>query len=277
MSHISKTTNRLLANLPQTVLDALDAKFEEIELPVRMDLTRSGTPQPYAYFLDSGIASVVIGPEEIAGVEVGIVGREGFVGAAILLGVGQCPHHTFMQVAGRGWRIAARDLSEALAVHPELGTRLYRYLHCYMVQISTTAYANADYSVEERLARWLLLCIDRMDSDDVHLTHEFLSVMLGVRRPGVTVATHILEGKGMIKATRGLLKVLDRTKLEQLAGNSYGIAEAEYERVFGRPDAPQAGSFAPANGSPTLGQTGTVRLAQGIAPSSAPLASGTDR
>lgn len=260
MLHVSKTTNRLLAALPEALLESLNAKFEEIELPVRMNLTKSSTPQSYAYFLDSGIASVVMGPEHIQGVEVGIVGREGFVGAAILLGVGQCPHHTFMQVAGRGWQIAAGDLREAVAAHPDLGALLHRYLHCYMVQVSTTAYANADYSVEERLARWLLICIDRMDSDDVHLTHEFLSVMLGVRRPGVTVATHILEGKGMIKATRGLLRVLDRAKLEQLAGNSYGIAEAEYERVLGSPQASQAGSFAPAKGSATRGQNGTVRL-----------------
>jgi hypothetical protein len=104
-----------------------------------------------------------------------------------------------------------------------------------MVQLASTAYANADFILEERLARWILMCHDRVDGDDIAMTHDFVALMLGVRRPGVTVATHVLEGEHMIRAKRRVITVLDRDKLIKLADRSYGLAEAEYERLIGTP------------------------------------------
>jgi CRP-like cAMP-binding protein len=109
---------------------------------------------------------------------------------------------------------------------------LLRYAHVFMVQVAATALADGRYSIEQRLARWLLMCHDR-NGDDLALTHEFLALMLGVRRPGVTESLHILEGERMIKAQRGLITILDRQKLEARAGDSYGTPEAEYERLIG--------------------------------------------
>jgi CRP-like cAMP-binding protein len=105
-------------------------------------------------------------------------------------------------------------------------------VHTFIVQVSQTAYANAGYSVDERLARWLLMTHDRLEHDDMPVTHEFMSIMLGTRRPGVTLAVKMLEGAGVIRATRGHIRIRDREKLEQLAGQSYGFAEREYSNIF---------------------------------------------
>jgi CRP-like cAMP-binding protein len=110
---------------------------------------------------------------------------------------------------------------------------LLRYVQFLMTQTAQTAYANASFGVESRLARWILMTHDRLKRDDLPLTHEFMSMMLGTRRSSVTTATHVLEGNGLIRATRGVITVRDREKLEELAGDAYGLAEAEYERLFG--------------------------------------------
>jgi CRP-like cAMP-binding protein len=107
-----------------------------------------------------------------------------------------------------------------------------RYVHAYMVQVSQTAYANAGYDIEARLARWVLITHDRIEVDELSLTHEFLAMMLGTRRSGVTIAVQTLEGNGMIRAQRGRITVLDRAKLRQLAGDAYGLAEREYNNVL---------------------------------------------
>ncbi len=109
---------------------------------------------------------------------------------------------------------------------------MLRYAHLFQLQTAQTALSNGSYSLEERLARWMLMCHDRMDGDEFPITHEFLAFMLGVRRPGVTTTVHILEGAGMIKARRSRIQILDRAKLEEAAGESYGAAEAEYRRLI---------------------------------------------
>jgi hypothetical protein len=138
-------------------------------------------------------------------------------------------------VDGEGYRIRADAFTELLRERPSLMTLMLRYVQVMLVQTEQTALANGRLSIEKRLARWILMCHDRMDGDELNFTHELLSVMLGVRRPGVTVATHVLEGCKMIKATRGRLTVLSREKLEEAAGGSYGLPEAEYERLIGAP------------------------------------------
>jgi CRP-like cAMP-binding protein len=152
-----------------------------------------------------------------------------------MLGVDRSPHTCMVQAPGEAHRIGATELRRALDLSGTLRTILLRFVHTFNVQVSQTAYANAGYSVEERLARWLLMTHDRLDHEDMPLTHEFLSIMLGNRRPGVTQAVQILEGRGAIRAKRGHITMRDRSKLEQIAGLSYGFAEKEYFDVFGLP------------------------------------------
>lgn len=238
--------NRLLRSLSAEDFALLRPHLEATDLPVGFALNEPDRPTEFVYFISGGIASVVIGSKQISGVEIGIVGVEGFVGCSVALDAGQTPHNHFMQAAGAGLRIEAEAFRSSLGASATLRSLMLRYVHAFMTQVSSTAYANANFSVDERLARWLLMCHDRV-GDRIAMTHEFIALMLGVRRPGVTVATHVLEGEHMIKATRGLITVLDRERLKTMAGASYGMAEAEYERVLG------AGAVNAALG-PTLGR-----------------------
>lgn len=225
--------NQLLAGLPPEAFSLLQPHLEAVTLNVRDPLNVPNEPTRFVYFIDSGIGSVMLGPERTTGVEVGMVGREGVVGVSVVLGAEQSPHQAFIQVPGAGWRIASARLTDAMERNAPLRRFLLRYVHAYTVQVASTAHANADYTVEERLARWLLMCRDRSDDEQISITHEFLALMLGVRRPGVTVATHVLEGEHLIRATRGLITVLDREGLRRKANGSYGLAESEYDRLFG--------------------------------------------
>jgi CRP-like cAMP-binding protein len=161
------------------------------------------------------------------------VGRDGAVGAPLTFGIDRIPHEAVVQAEGASLRMGAAELEELLPSAPTLRGLLLRYAHAFHIQACSTALANGSRSLEERLARWLLMCHDRLDGDEVPTTHEFLSVMLSVRRPGVTVALHMLEGEGVIQAKRGRVTVLNRTRLERMARGAYGIPEAEYRRLIG--------------------------------------------
>jgi CRP-like cAMP-binding protein len=138
-----------------------------------------------------------------------------------------------MQVAGDGLGVSSAKLNQAMEESPALHRSLLRYGHAFVVQTAQTALANGRSKIEERLARWLLMANDRLDGDQVPLTHEFLSVMLGVRRPGVTVTLDLLEKEGLIQARRGTVAILDRTGLRKISNGAYGAAEAEFKRLFG--------------------------------------------
>lgn len=201
--------------------------------PVRLILIAANVSIEQLYFPERGFASITT--ERSAGrVEIGMVGREGLVGAApLLLGVSSEPHKTFIQMAGEAYRIATPQLLAATAKSPALLALLLRYIHILMVQTAETAVANAAYTIEVRLARWLLMCRDRCADEVMPVTHQFLATMLGVRRPGVTVALQVLEGNRLIKATRGHVRVVDRPGLEAVADDSYGVPEAAYARLIG--------------------------------------------
>jgi CRP-like cAMP-binding protein len=123
-------------------------------------------------------------------------------------------------------------LKDTIDERPSLHRLLLRYAQALNVQTSVTAFANANHTLEMRLARWLLMCHDRLDGDDIEITHEFMAMMLGVRRAGVTTSLHILEGNRLIRSTRGLVTVRDRDGLEKLADDAYGLPEAEYVRLM---------------------------------------------
>lgn len=138
-----------------------------------------------------------------------------------------------MQVAGLAHRIVAERLRELLRQSSTMRRVMHAYAHVFMMQFAQTAWANGKANIESRLARWLLMAADRQDTSDLPLTHEFLAIMLGVRRPGVTGALQALEAQGLVRAGRGVIRVTDRRGLIRVAGESYGIVEAEYTRLLG--------------------------------------------
>ena len=223
--------NRLLASLSPDDFALVRPHLEAVSFEVRDHLFRADQRITHVTFPEYGIASIVADTGE-GRFEVGMVGSEGLVGVPIVLGVDRSPHTCLVQATGEAFRIGAGELQAAMDHSPTLRALLLRFVHTFSVQVSQTAYANAGYPTEERLARWLLMTHDRLEQDDMPITHEFMSIMLGTRRPGVTLAVQMLEGVGAIGATRGRIAVRDREKLERIAGQSYGFAEKEYSNVF---------------------------------------------
>jgi CRP-like cAMP-binding protein len=234
----TKLRNRLLGALPSTIFNRLLPHMEAVDLPLRHVLVEPDEPTSHVCFLESGLGSVVASSTDDETVEVGHVGREGMAGLHILLKTNITPNKTFMQVAGSGIRVPVEQFDNTLDQEPASRDLFLRYVHSCELQLAHSALANARYNVHERLARWLLMCHDRLEGDDLPLTHEFLSLMLGVRRSGVTNEIHIIEGLHAIKATRGSIRVINRAKLEEIAGGCYGIPEREYERLVGVPIRP---------------------------------------
>ena len=225
--------NRLLQ-----VLSAEDfalLSLEHIDLPVKLVLVEPNVPIESMFFMEDGMTSITT--STLAGeIEIGMIGREGLVAALpVLLGVSSSPYTHFVQMPGEGYRISTKRLLECTERSATLRSLLMRSLQALTVQISQTAFSNAIYTIEIRLARWLLMCRDRAASDEMVLTHEFLAQMLGVRRPGVSVATQILEGNHLIKARRGRITILDRAGLEAVADESYGLPETIYADLIERP------------------------------------------
>ncbi len=229
----SNIRNRLLKSLAATDFERLRPELELAPLPVRFVLSAANEVIEQVYFPEQGLASVVALAADGPRLEVGLFGRDGMSGASLLLGVDRTPYQTFMQIGGCGFRIEAGTLERLAGESPSLRALLLRYVQVFTVQTSLTAVANGVYTIEKRLARWLLMTQDRLDDDELPLTHEFIAIMLAVRRSGVTVAMQILEGRGIIKARRGSITVLDRAGLEEAAGGGYGVPEAEYERLIG--------------------------------------------
>jgi hypothetical protein len=164
-----------------------------------------------------------------------MIGHDGLSGLAVILGGSESPFGVSVQKAGTAYRIASDELQAASAASRTLHAFMLQYAQVFLTQTAETARANARFTVEQRVARWLLMAHDRTDADDIEVTHGFLARMLGVRRPGVTIATHVLEGDHLISARRGHIRVIDRPGLEALAGTSYGLPEAEHQRLIARP------------------------------------------
>jgi CRP-like cAMP-binding protein len=211
---------------------ALRLHLEPVSLERRRVLIRPSEPITHVYFPESGLASVV-GRVEDREIEIGIVGREGMTGIPLALGSDRTPHECYMQIAGEGWRIEAALFRQVLGASPSLRALIQGYVQAFLIQVAETAVSNGMLTIEQRLARWLLMCQVRTGLDDLPLTHEFLAIMLGVQRPGVTIAIQMLEGSGLVKARRGRISLRDAGKLEAVAGSGYGLPEAEYLRLVG--------------------------------------------
>jgi CRP-like cAMP-binding protein len=189
---------------------------------------------PYAYFLESALCSTIARTSDGDAVEVGVAGRDGVAGFGLALGAEVGVFESFIQIPGDAYRIGSADLLKAMDESVELRRILLLYTHAYNVQVAFTALTNARHTVLERISRWLLMCHDRVRDDTLALTHEFLSRMLGVRRAGITMDMHILEGEHAVTNRRGKVIVRDRARLEEFARDAYGDPEAVYERVIGQ-------------------------------------------
>jgi CRP-like cAMP-binding protein len=226
------TSNRLLNFMSPENRALLFPHMKRVAMETRDVLETPNEPITLIYFPEDGLASVVGASASLGNMEVGMIGKEGVTGLMVILGNDRSPLQTFVQIAGSAMVISADDLREAMRAEPTIREVLLAYMQVYLIQASYTAMANVAAVLPQRLARWLLMCQDRSNSKQIPITHEFLSVMLGVQRSGVTIALNELEGRGFIKGGRGLVSVLDRESLIKLTNGAYGVAEAEYERLF---------------------------------------------
>lgn len=186
-----------------------------------------------AYFPEAGIVSFADMLNDGSRIGIGHLGHEGFTGWPILLGCPQSSHYGNVTVdVGTALVIESGPLIEACRASPTLNALLLRFVQAFLIQLGRTVVSNLTQPVEPRLARWILMGHDRIDGDEIKVTHNEICVMLGVRRASVTDALHLLEGEGMIRARRGHVIVRDRARLRQVAGESYGFAEAEYSRLI---------------------------------------------
>ena len=224
--------NRLLHQVGLEDWDLIGLHLEAISLKDRQIIEVPTKPIAHAYFLDIGVASVVAVDAEDHRIEVGVIGYEGVTGVPLIMGDNRAQHSTYMQIAGSGHRIAAEALCGAMAKSESLRALMLKSAQAFMIQTAHTALANGRAKLEQRLARWLLMAHDRMTSDAVPLTHEFLAVMLGVRRAGVTVAIHGFERRGLVTTRRGQLTLVNRAGIQQIAGSFYGTPEAELKRLL---------------------------------------------
>jgi CRP-like cAMP-binding protein len=225
--------NHILNSLLPDDFALIQLGLETVQLPLQRKLELRGYPIEAFYFLESGLASVVATAGAVRSIEVGVIGKEGMTGLAALLGADRSHHEVFMQTAGRAKRITVSNLRQAMQKSSTLKDTLLLYAHTLVLQVSYTALASGRYQLEERLARWLLMALDRAQGPTVHLTHDSLAVMLGTRRAGVTVALNELQKRGIITLSRGGITVIDRVALEDASNGSYGAPEAEYRRLFG--------------------------------------------
>ena len=226
--------NRLLEALPGDDRPRWRAVCEPVWLAPGEVLATPGEPVRHVYFPTGGVVSLVLPTGGGAGMEVGLVGDEGMLGATLLLGVEAAPFHAVVQGPGPALRVAAAAFRGGLEASPALRRAVRRYLYVTVSQLAQSAVCNRFHRVEERLARWLLLAQDRARCDTFHATHVFLACMLGVRRVGVTKAAASLQSQNLIRYRRGEVTVVDRAGLEAAACGCYRAGKEVYERVLGR-------------------------------------------
>ena len=224
--------NQLLLRLTEEDAQALVPHLKPVHLSLKQELITPGLPISHIYFPESGIVSIVTAAEGSEAIETGLIGREGVTDQVLETGdssVLRC----IVQLEGSALAVEASRYVEWISEHPAALKLLARYLQFTAIQLSFTALSHGSFNVDERLCRWLLMCFDRSDGEELPLVHQFISMMLGVRRSGVTTALHVIEGQGAIRATRGRIQLRDRAKLEELTAGSYGVPEREYQRLLG--------------------------------------------
>ncbi|MBA8840871.1 Crp/Fnr family transcriptional regulator [Ochrobactrum sp. RH2CCR150] len=226
--------NKLLALLPPDDYAAIIRETKFVELPCKTVLAKKGGDITKVYFLCSGIGSVIIQTEQGHRAEAGVFGFDGYVPTSAIAGVETSSYDVLMQVAGQAFEMPYDRFRHWMARSRNFSNIMIRSIEAFSVQLAYTAASNAIHDVPQRLARWLLMCGDRISGSEIALTHEFLSIMLGVRRPSVTTSLHILEGMGHIRSVRGAVIIRNRRGLELYAQDAYGWPEKEYSRLMSR-------------------------------------------
>ena len=224
-------SNLLLAALPQAVWEKLHPDLQELELKVRHRVYGAGRPIEHVYFPQSCVISIQGSMRDGVAVEIAAVGREGLVGLPIFLGGEHTPSTAFCQIPGWSSRITAQAFRAAVGASSAFNTVLLRYTQALLTQVSQSIACNRVHSIEERCARWLLLTHDSVHGDGFMLTQEFLAEMLGVHRPWVSIVAGTLQQAGLIRYSRGRVRVVDRAGLENAACECYDIVTREYERL----------------------------------------------
>jgi len=230
---VALAENRLIALLPRRDRAALLAACEPVQMAFGTMLCEPGKPTRHAYFPNDCVISLVTAGASAPGLEVGMAGREGMLGAELALGVSAIPLRALVHGAGTAWRIAAAPFRRQITGSKALQLSLNRYVYVLMAQLATAAACTRFHNVQPRLARCLLMTHDRADSDSFHLTHEFLAHMLGVRRVGITGAASDLQRHGLIRYHRGNITVLDRAGLEAAACSCYQADRRAYDAMVG--------------------------------------------
>jgi CRP-like cAMP-binding protein len=231
--HQSK--NRILAALPAADYARIASHLETVHMKQGELLYRTNRRIEHVYFPHRSMTSVVTTTSDGAAIEVGVIGREGMAGLSVVLGVNASPADMMVQLPDSAERLAAAMLYEEFQRGGALQNLLLRYAHATLVMVAQTAACNRLHHIAERLARWLLMCRDRVVSDELPLTHEFLAMMLGIRRAGVTETALTLQAEGLITYKRGHITITDEAGLEAFACECYGIVRAEFERLFETP------------------------------------------
>jgi CRP-like cAMP-binding protein len=227
------TGNKLFDGFPAQHIERLLPHLENVAIEQRQTIHAAGAPIEYVYFPITGFVSLIASLADGVAVEVGLIGSEGLVGTSVLLGSKIASNEAFVQQRGTALRIPTHPLLDAVDGDSALRQRLLRYAQALSFQIAQSAACNARHVVEERCARWLLAAHDRVDGNELLLTHEFLGIMLGVRRAGVTVAAASLQRAGLIRYRQGRVTILDRAGLEAAACECYAAVDREYKRLLG--------------------------------------------
>jgi CRP-like cAMP-binding protein len=236
---IRRARNCILAHLPPEEYAALAKHLVPVSLPIGMSVSEPNQPIDFLYFLESGLISTDAMTSKGEQVEIGVIGREGFAGLAALLEQPQMAHSVHVQGRGEGYRIRASIVRSEFLKGGTLQRLVLTFAYLQLVQITQSVLCNRMHEVEQRLARWLLTSADRSETDQLQLTQEFLSQMLGVQRSTVTVAAGDLQRRGLIAYSRGKIQIMDRPALASIACECYGIVNASYDRILRRNESGQ--------------------------------------
>jgi CRP-like cAMP-binding protein len=225
--------NRLLGLLPPRDYARLLPHLQRIPLGYRQSLYRANKPIGFVYFIETGVGSLVNTMANGQAAEVGTIGNEGLVGLPIVFGDDRAPTSVYVQVPGAGLRMKAALFKKELARSASMRSVMLRYAHAFFNQVAQSAACNHFHSIDRRCCRWLLMTHDRMRSDEFLLTQEFLAMMLGVQRTGVTVAASALQRAGLIRYSRGNVTIIDRRGLLRRSCECYGTSKKEFDRLLG--------------------------------------------
>jgi CRP-like cAMP-binding protein len=226
------TQNRLLAALPRQEYERLAPHMQKVSFEQGQTLHEPHEPIKYAYFSLTGVTSMIVTTQNGSSVEVGLVGREGFIGYEPLLGMKSAPNSAVTQIPGYALRISSETLKAEFDRGDRLQAILHRHIQAQIVQTAQCAACNRLHEVNERMARWLLMMHDRAETDKLPLTHQFLSQMLGANRATVSITAGVFQQANLIRYARGAITILDREGLEQIACECYSVVKAEFDRSF---------------------------------------------